>query len=100
MNAKTNLEDVYALSEEVVAREIQGEFIIIPITSGAVDEEDALLTLNETGKALWNKLDGIKSLNKIASELFLEFEGLEEDISKDVLGLTEELLKRKMLAKV
>ena len=99
MNIKVSLEDVYALSEEVVAREIQGEFIIIPITSGAADEEDALLTLNETGKALWDKLDGKKNLKKIVSELCTEFDGPEEEISKDVLGLTEELLKRKMVVR-
>jgi hypothetical protein len=37
MSAKINIKNMYTPSEEVVAREIQGEFIIIPITAAAAD---------------------------------------------------------------
>jgi hypothetical protein len=100
MNNGVNLKNVYAPSEDVVAREIQGEFIIIPITSGVGDLEDEIFTLNETGRAIWDKLDGKKSLKEIVGELALDFEGSVSDIEKDILGLTEELLKRKMLVEV
>jgi hypothetical protein len=61
MSAKINIKNMYTPSGEVVAREIQGEFIIIPITSGAADSEDAIFTLNKTGKLIWDKLDGKKT---------------------------------------
>jgi len=86
-------------SEEIVAREIEGELIIVPLTAGVGSLEDELYTLNETGRAMWDRLDGKKSLGEVAAELASEFEGPPEKIEKDVLGLAEELLKRQILAK-
>lgn len=100
MDIKVNLDNIYKPSEEVVAREIQGELIIVPITSGIGDLEDEIFTLNETGRAIWDRLDGNKSLKEIAKELSQDFEGSLEEIEKDVLGITEELLKRRMLVAV
>ena len=48
--------DVYKPSDDVVAREIEGEIIIVPLVAGIGDIEDELFTLNETGKAIWDKL--------------------------------------------
>jgi len=89
--------DVYKPSEDVVAREVQGEFIIIPITSGVGDLEDEIFTLNETGRAIWNRLDGKKTLQGVVKDLEAEFVAGQGQIEKDVLGITEELLKRGML---
>ena len=97
MEAKVSLDTICVPSEDVVAREVQGEFIIIPITSGIGDLEDELLSLNDTGHAIWDKLDGKKNLKEVAKELGLKFEGSADKIEKDVLGLTKELLKRKIL---
>lgn len=97
MNIKVDLNSVYKSSEDVVVRDIQGELIIVPITSGVGDLEDEIFTLNETGRAVWDRLDGKKSLKEIAKELSQDFEGEPEEIEKDVLGITEELLKRRML---
>ncbi|MDD5597658.1 MAG: PqqD family protein [Victivallaceae bacterium] len=89
---------VYAPAEDdVVARELHGEFIIIPISSGVGDLEDEIFSLNETGKAVWDKLDGKKKLEEVISELTVEFEGSAEEIRNDVTGLVEELLKRKII---
>ena len=100
MKPKASIEKVYTPSEDVVAREVQGEFIIVPITSGIGDLEDEIYSLNETGHAIWHRLDGKRSLKDLADEIGLEFEAPKIEIEKDVLGLTEELLKRKMLVEV
>ncbi|MCX5698164.1 MAG: PqqD family protein [Candidatus Omnitrophica bacterium] len=97
MSKKFCLSMKYAPSEDVVARDVQGEFIIIPITSGIGDLEDEIFTLNDTGRAIWDKLDGKRSLKEVASALSDEFDSSSEEIEKDVLGITEELLKRRML---
>lgn len=97
MGLNNNLNTIYKLSEDVVAREVQGEFIVIPITSGIAESDDEIFSLNETGRAIWNKLDGKKSLKKIVEILTLEFEGSAEEIERDCLGLSEELFKRKMI---
>lgn len=100
MDITVSGEKVYLPSEDIVARDVQGEFIIIPITSGIGESEDELWTLNQTGKALWDKLDGKQSLKDIAERLCLEFEASGAEIEKDLLGLLEELLKRKMVTEL
>jgi len=97
METRVNLKSIYVPSENVVAREVQGEFIIIPITSGVGDLEDEIFTLNETGRAIWNRLDGKKTLQGVVKDLEAEFVAGQGQIEKDVLGITEELLKRGML---
>jgi len=97
MELKVSLKAIYAPSEDAVAREVQGEFILIPITNGIGDLEDEIFTLNQTGRAIWNKLDGKKSLQETADCLALEFEAGNAEIKEDVLGLAGELLKRKMI---
>jgi len=97
MQVKVDISSCYAPSEDVVAREIEGELIIVPVTSGLGDMEDELYTLNETGKAIWEKLDGKKTLKQTAEELSKEFNAPLSEIEKDVIGLAEELLKRGML---
>lgn len=90
----------YMVCEDVVAREIQGEFILVPITSGIGDLEGAIYSLNETGKSVWQKLDGKKTLRDIIDELTEEFEGEKTQIESDVLGLVSELHKRRMIFEV
>lgn len=100
MDIKLNLDNIYMPSEDVIAREVQGEFIIVPITSGVGDLEDEIFALNETGRAIWDKLDGKKTLKQIAEGQSQNFTAPLEEIEKDVSGLIEELLKRRMLVEV
>jgi len=97
MEGKVYLGKIYVPSEDVVAREIEGELIIVPLAGGIGDVEDELFTMNETGKAIWGKLDKKKSLKKVIQELGKEFEAPPGRIQKDVVGLVKELLKRRML---
>lgn len=99
MEAKINLNSIYLPSKEVVARDVQGEFIIIPITSGVGDSEAEIFSLNKTGRAIWDRLDGKKSLKEVAETLALDFAGSLKEIEADVLGLAQELVKRRMLVK-
>ena len=94
------LESVYAPSEEVVAREIEGELIIVPLAAGIGDLEDEIYTLNTTGRAIWARLNGRTSLAQIAAALQTEYDAPPGAIERDVLGLTAELLRRKMLVEV
>jgi len=84
-------------SKDVVSREVQGEFILIPIVSGMDKNKEAIFTLNETGRLIWDKLAKKKSIRKIVSELSLEFASPARKIQENVLGFLKELLKRKMI---
>jgi len=84
-------------SDDVVSREIEGELIIVPIASGIGDMEDELYTLNETGRAIWQRLDGKRTLRDVAADLAANYSAPPDQITRDVLGLAGELAKRKML---
>ena len=72
------LEDVYKPSDDVVGREFEGEIIIAPLVSGIGDMEDELFTLNDTGKAIWDQLDGQRSLAGVVAALVPQFEQAED----------------------
>lgn len=94
------LDALYIPSEDVVAREIEGELIIIPLTAGIGDMEDELFTLNETGKAIWQRLDGKQDLKGVVAALTQEYESQVSEIERDVLGLVEELVRRRMVVEL
>jgi hypothetical protein len=98
MTSQTNLDIVCVPSEDVVAREIEGEIVIVPLVSGIGDAEDELYTLNPTGQAIWQKLDGKRTLKDVAVLLAEEFDAPLAELENDVIGFTAELTKRKMLS--
>ncbi len=100
MGFTSDCNGVYAPSSEVVAREIEGELILVPLCAGIGEADDDLFTLNETGKATWARLDGRRPLRDVIRSLAEEYEAPEDVIQSDVLGLLDELLKRKMVVAV
>lgn len=88
---------VYRCSPDVVARTIEGELILIPIASGIGDAEDDIYTLNETGRVIWEHLDGNRTLRQIVTDLSGQYGDSPAQIEADVIGLVGELVKRKML---
>jgi len=98
MTSEVTLQTVCVPSEDVVAREIEGEIIIVPLVAGIGDADDELYTLNETGKAIWDRLDGQRSLAAVAAELTGEFDAPAAEIEADVLGFAAEMAQRGILA--
>ena len=98
MKAPVTLETVCAPSEDVVAREIEGEIVIVPLVAGICDAEDELYTLNPTGQAIWSMLDGQRTLGQVAVALTQEFDATQAEIEADVLGFAAEMARRGILA--
>jgi hypothetical protein len=94
------LNSIYLPSEDIVAREIEGELIIVPLTAGFGDLEDELYTFNETGKAIWNLLDGQRDLAAVVDALSEQFSAPALELEQDVVGLVTELVHRGMLMEV
>jgi hypothetical protein len=92
------LDSVCVPSDDVVAREIEGEIIIVPLVAGIGDADDELYTLNETAHELWNRLDGERTLGQVAAELEEEFAAPLEDIQADVVGFASAMAERRILA--
>lgn len=91
------MDAVYVPSDDIVAREIEGELIIVPLVAGIGDMEDELYTMNDTGMALWKRLDGKTSLSSVVAALAEGYEAEPGEIERDVRGLVEELVRRRML---
>jgi hypothetical protein len=100
MKKKLSLNGKYALSDNVVGREIHGEFIIVPIFAGIADAYEKIYALNKFGQAIWEKLDGKRNLSEVVRALDLQFSGEVAEKERHVVGFVGELLKRKMLVKV
>jgi hypothetical protein len=94
------LDATYVPSEDVVAREIEGDIIIVPLAAGVGDMEDTLYTLNETGRAIWDLLDGKRNLKAVVEALSAEYEAPPGELERDVRGLVAELVRRRMLVRV
>ena len=94
------MDAVYAPSDDIVAREIAGELIIIPLVAGIGDLEDELYTLNKTGKAIWDRLDGVRVLGAVVASLAEDYTAPSGEIEREVQGLIEELVRRRMLVEV
>ena len=91
------LERIYTKSRDLVEREIEGEIIIVPLTSGIGDLEDELFSLNKVGKDVWARIDGKKPVRNIVEELLELYQGDREKLTTDVLGFLAELEKRKLV---
>jgi hypothetical protein len=94
---KIQLDSVYVPSEDIVARKIEGELVIVPLISGIGDTDDELYTLNETGQAIWDLLDGKNSIQDIIKKLTTEYDASDEEVKQDILGLVKELVSRRIL---
>ncbi|HWR11155.1 MAG TPA: PqqD family protein [Rectinemataceae bacterium] len=74
--------------------------MIVPLVAGIGDADDELYTLNETGRAVWTRLDGKKTLGEIATLLLKEYEAGDGAISESVLGFASALVDRGILSVV
>ena len=91
MAINLNLKSICLPSENVIAREIGDELLIVPLVAGMVDGDDALYTLSPTAQMIWKHLDGKNTLQDIIEVLSLSFDEENDEISKDVFGFITEM---------
>lgn len=84
-------------SENVIAREIGGELLIIPLVAGIVEADDALYTLSPTAKSIWKYLDGKNTLREVIDILSQTYDGSLEEIKEDVLGFATEMIDHSII---
>jgi hypothetical protein len=90
---------VCASSTDVVACEIEGEIVLVSLDLDMedADDDDGLCTLNATGKAIWQRLDGRRTLGDVAGELEEHFHAPRVVIEADVLGFAADMVRRGFL---
>ena len=82
---------IFAKNTNFVQREVAGECILVPIRQ-QLSEVNRLYILNETGAALWRRIDGTRSIRAILTELSNEYDVTSEQLEKDLTTLIEDLL--------
>ena len=93
---KISTSSVLKRSENTVFRKIGDEYIIVPIAESVADVE-SIFNLNETGAAIWDKIDGKKNLKEIIKEIEEEFEAEGQQLEMDVLEFVNELIEAKLI---
>ena len=89
-------DSVLVKSENVVFRKIENEYILVPIVASAADVE-SIFNLNETGAAVWERIDGVKKLSEIIEDIKSEYEGEGKQIDDDVMAFANEMIEAKLI---
>lgn len=100
MGSIVDINAIYQPSENVISKDIEGQFMIVPLISGVGNLNEEIFQLNTTGSAFWKKLDGKTSLGDIAVSLTMEFEAPYETIKRDIIRLVDQLIKKKFIFEV
>jgi hypothetical protein len=94
------LHHVYGVSPDVVARQVEGQLIIVPLAARAGGMKDEHYSLNDTAVAIWQRLDGQRSLHEVAADLSAVYNAPLEDVQQDVRSLVAELVSQRILVEV
>lgn len=94
-----DMSEKYKQGEQLIAREIEGEIVIVPLTSGIGDLNAEMYSLNHTGVSVWNKLDGKTPLKKIVSQIASEYDASEHVIESDIINLMTDLINKGLITK-
>jgi hypothetical protein len=95
-----DLNKLYQISENVIAKEIEEELVIVPVRSGIGDLDAEMFGLNQTGIAVWNRLDGTLSPNDIIKELTAIYNAPPDEIRSDVTELIMQLLAKGLVVEL
>jgi hypothetical protein len=80
----------YRKDPSIVARQIAGEMILVPIRQNVGDLESIYL-LNETALFAWQLLDGTRTLGDIRNQIIQEFDVDDLQAGQDLLELIADL---------
>ena len=86
-------------NQDVVARQIEGELIIVPIRRG-VGDMNSLYTLNPVGSILWEFMAEEHSLPEMVERVCDEFEVTASQAKTDIRSFLDSMLEEKLIQSV
>jgi hypothetical protein len=89
---------IYYKDLDIIARQIAGEMILVPIRQNVGDLESIYL-LNETALFTWQLLDGKNTLTDIRSRIVQEFDVDVLQAGQDLLELIADLQRVRAVVK-
>jgi hypothetical protein len=83
-------------SDRYVSRNISGETFVVPVRAGVANLE-AIFTLNGVGSAIWQQIDGKKSIAELAHAITVQFKVTEAEATADVSAFVELLASKGLI---
>lgn len=87
---EAHMSETWKAGDQFVPRPIGDDCILVPIGERVLDL-NAVLVLNETGRCVWELLDGQHTVHQIAEALAERFTVSQEQARRDVLDFLSEL---------
>lgn len=86
-----NLQSVISRSEDYLSNEIDGEIVMMNIETGAY------VSLNPTGKSIWDLLNEPTSIDVIINSLIKEYNISKEACENDIKPFIQKLIDQKII---
>ncbi len=87
-----NLTDKVTIPEQVLARQVGEETVILDLASGTY------FGLDPVGARIWQLLTEGKTIDEVCATMLAEYEVTPEDLERDVLRLAEELRAKQLIS--
>jgi coenzyme PQQ synthesis protein D (PqqD) len=81
---------VYSKNPDYVQRDVAGECILVPIRR-TLPDSNSIYVLNDTGAALWNRIDGKRSVQAITEDFMQEYDVAKDQLTGDLETLLTDL---------
>ena len=91
-----SLDSVPKKGENIIFRKIEDEYILVPMLASA-DEVEHIFNLNKIGAAVWERIDGVKSVRKIVAELSDEYDAGPGVIGAEVIEFLNDIAEAKII---
>jgi hypothetical protein len=91
-----DLSSIPRRAPRMVSRVVSGEHILVPLASRGADL-DFVFNLNATGTFIWERIDGVRSGEEIASLMAAEFQLSDAQAAADCRGFLEGLLEARAI---
>jgi sulfur transfer complex TusBCD TusB component (DsrH family) len=86
-------------SEKVVVRKVGNEMVIVPLVNSVADMTK-VLTLNETGAAIIEALDGQRTISQVEEQLISVFDVQSDILAADLQNFINDALSKGIIEEV
>jgi len=86
------LKTILSHSKSIVTTRTGNEYVLVPIANNIADM-NSMYTLNETGAFIWERINGVNSVEDIINEIMNEYEVDNETASNDVFLFIDDMDK-------
>ncbi len=91
------MDAVFRLKNDTfVTRKVGDEMVLMPLVNSVADMT-RVITLNETGAAILEALDGKNTLNQVVTQLFESYDVDKEQLKADIIHFIDEAIEKQLI---